>query len=87
VTTSLAEELALPGGADAALLARDMIEVHGCEAVTIARNNARAAALAAQPQQAKSWLKVVDLIQRQQAGEQVSPRGPDRPRSPPPSET
>jgi len=50
-------------GADAASLARDMIEVHGGEAVTIARHNARAAALASQPQQAKSWLRVVDLIQ------------------------
>jgi len=59
VTALLAEELALPGGADAASLARDMIEVHGGEAVTIARHNARAAALASQPQQAKSWLRVV----------------------------
>lgn len=29
MTAPLAEELALPGGADAASLARDMIEVHG----------------------------------------------------------
>ena len=63
MTASLTEELELPGGADAASLARDMIEVHGGEAVTIARHNARAAALASQPQQAKSWLRVVDLIQ------------------------
>jgi hypothetical protein len=34
-------------------LARDMIEVHGREAATVARDNARAAALAAQPTQAK----------------------------------
>jgi hypothetical protein len=44
-----------------------MVEVHGREAVTIARDNARAAALARQLQQAKFWLRLVDLIQRQQA--------------------
>jgi hypothetical protein len=55
--------LRCPVAADAASLARDMIKVHGGEAVTIARHNARAAALASQPQQAKSWLRVVDLIQ------------------------
>ena len=63
MTALLAEELAFPGGADAASLARDMMEVYGGKAVTIARHNARAAALASQPQQAKSWLRVVDLIQ------------------------
>jgi hypothetical protein len=37
-------------------LARDMIEVHGTEAAaTIARNNARAAAVAAQIPAAKAW--------------------------------
>jgi antitoxin (DNA-binding transcriptional repressor) of toxin-antitoxin stability system len=87
VTAPLAEELGLPGGADAASLARDMIEVHGGEAVTIARHNARAAALTSQPQQAKSWLRVVGLIQRQQANKPTSPRGADRPLSPPPSAT
>jgi hypothetical protein len=45
-----------------------MIEVHGTEAVTIARNNARMAAVARQPLQAKSWLRVVHLIQQQLAG-------------------
>lgn len=84
MTSPLAEELQLPGGADAASLARDMIEVHGIEAVTIARNNARMAALAAQLLQAKSWLRVVDLIQRRQAGKPASPRGADRPPLPPP---
>jgi len=87
VTALVAEELALPGGADAASLARDMIEVHGGEAATIARHNARAAALGSQPQQAKSWLRVVDLIQRQQADKPASARGADRPLSPPPSAT
>ena len=38
-------------------LARDMIEVHGTEAATIARNNARAAAVAAQIPAAKAWIK------------------------------
>jgi len=65
VTSPTTEELQLPGGADPASLARHMIEVHGSEAVTIARNNARKAAVAGQPLQAKSWLRVVDLIQQQ----------------------
>jgi hypothetical protein len=85
MTSPLAEELPLPGGADAASLARDMVEVHGAEAVTVARNNARTAALAAQPHLAKFWLRVVDLIQRQQAGKPAPPCGADRPLSPPPS--
>jgi antitoxin (DNA-binding transcriptional repressor) of toxin-antitoxin stability system len=87
VTAALAEEGALPGGADAASLARDMIEVHGGEAVTIARHNARAAALVSQLQQAKSWLRVVDLIQRQRADKPALPRGADGPLSPPSSAT
>jgi hypothetical protein len=50
--------------ADEQSLARDMIEVHGTEAATVARANARAAALAAQTAQAKSWIKVLGIIQR-----------------------
>jgi hypothetical protein len=49
-------------------LARDMIDVHGQEAATVARANARAAALAGQAEKAKSWIKVLGAIQRQQAG-------------------
>ena len=49
-------------------LARDLIEVHGNEAPTIARGNARTAALAGQPALAKSWIRVLSTIQRQQAG-------------------
>ena len=49
-------------------LARDLIEVHGDEAPTIARGNARTAALAGQPALAKSWIRVLSIIQRQQAG-------------------
>ena len=55
-------------GADQQRLARDLIEVHGNEAPTIARGNARAAALAGQPIVAKSWIRVLSIIQRQQAG-------------------
>jgi hypothetical protein len=56
-------------GADQQRLARDLIEVHGNEAPTIARGNARTAALAGQPIVAKSWIRVLSIIQRQQAGE------------------
>jgi hypothetical protein len=55
------------GGADK--LARGLIEVHGNEAPTIARGNARSAALASQPMLAKSWIRVLSIIQRQQAGQ------------------
>lgn len=49
-------------------LARDMIDVHGMEAATVARENARSAARAGQAAQAKSWIRVLGIIQRQQAG-------------------
>jgi len=39
------EATVITDGADEPSLARDMIEVHGAEAATVARNNARAAAL------------------------------------------
>jgi hypothetical protein len=42
-----------------------MIDVHGPEAATVARENARDAALAGQAPQAKSWIKVLGFIQRQ----------------------
>jgi hypothetical protein len=48
-------------------LARDMVDVHGREAPTVARANARAAALAGQAMQARSWIRVLGIIQRQQA--------------------
>ena len=50
---------------DEPALARDMIEVHGAEAAAVARGNARQAALAGQPVQARSWIRVVSIIQRQ----------------------
>ena len=57
------------GGADQQRLARDLIEVHGNEAPAVARGNARTAALAGQPIVAKSWIRVLSIIQRQQAGQ------------------
>jgi hypothetical protein len=46
-------------------LAHAMIEVHGSRAAGVARENARAAAVAGQVAPAKNWLKVVEAIQRQ----------------------
>jgi hypothetical protein len=54
-------------GSDEGMLARNMIDVHGPEAAAIARGNARSAALAGQRAQAKSWITVLEIIQRQQA--------------------
>jgi hypothetical protein len=48
-------------------LACDMIEVHGPDAATIARDNARTAAIAGQALQAKSWLALVGIIQQRVA--------------------
>ena len=48
-------------------LARDMIEVHGAEAAAVARGNARSAALGGQAMQARSWIRVLDIIQRRRA--------------------
>jgi hypothetical protein len=57
---------------DEGLLARNMIDVHGAEAATIARGNARDAALARQPVQARSWIRVLGIIQRQRAAQPVA---------------
>jgi hypothetical protein len=54
-------------GADTQRLARDLIEVHGNEAPAVARGNARRAALAGQPALAKSWIRVLSIIQRRQS--------------------
>ena len=56
-------------GADRQKLAQDLIAVHGNEAPTVARGNARTAALAGQPVLAKSWIRVLSIIQRQQAAQ------------------
>jgi len=58
----------MTGGSDDHKLARDMIDVHGREAPAVARTNARAAALAGQAMQARSWIRVLGIIQRQQVG-------------------
>ena len=55
-------------GSDEHKLARDMIDVHGREAATVARGNARAAAVAGQGMRARSWIRVLGMIQRRQAG-------------------
>lgn len=55
-------------------LARNMIDVHGAEAATVARGNASGTALAGQPAQAKSWIRVVGIIQRHQASSTASAR-------------
>jgi hypothetical protein len=57
----------MPDGSDDCKLARDMIDVHGTQAATVARENARAAALAGQVERAKSWIGVLGIIQRQEA--------------------
>jgi hypothetical protein len=51
-------------GSDEQTLARDMIEVHGMRAATVARENARSAALAGQSMRARFWIRVLDIIQR-----------------------
>ncbi|MGH7119503.1 MAG: hypothetical protein ACREFP_11035 [Acetobacteraceae bacterium] len=56
----------IPDGADELSLARDMIEVHGAQAATVARDNARTAALGGQALRTKSWIRVLGMIQRQQ---------------------
>jgi hypothetical protein len=46
------------------LLARDMIDVHGAQAAVVARDNARTAALAGQKPRARSWIRVLEIIQQ-----------------------
>jgi hypothetical protein len=74
--TVIDEAMVVTNGADQPSLARDMIEVHGAEAAAVARDNARAAALGGQTPRAKFWIRVLGLIQRQQAGKAIPPRGP-----------
>jgi TPR repeat protein len=71
------EETLVTDGADESLLARDMIEVHGTAAANVARDNARAAALAGQAARAKSWIRVLGIIQRHQTNKSAASRGPD----------
>jgi hypothetical protein len=51
-------------GANEQSLAGDMLDVHGPKAAAVARDNARAAALAGQRPQAKFWIRVLGLIQQ-----------------------
>ena len=60
--------------ADDHMLAHDMIEVHGSAATTVARSNARSAALAGQIDHAKSWIRVLAIIQQRQAIKRQRPR-------------
>jgi hypothetical protein len=60
------EALATLVGSNDHKLARDMIDVHGREAAAAARKNARAAAVARQAMQARSWIQVLGIIRRQQ---------------------
>ena len=62
----------MPQHADESDLARDMIAVHGIEAATVARNNARAMALAGQRAKAKFWIRVLGTIQRSHASKQLA---------------
>jgi len=59
------------GAADEPALALDMIEVHGAAAAVVARENARIEALAGRTSQAKSWVRVLGIIQRRQTGQRA----------------
>jgi len=59
--------MTISGETDELALARDIVEVHGTGAAAVARENASTAALAGQPMLAKSWIRVLGAIQRQQA--------------------
>jgi hypothetical protein len=59
-------------GEDEQSLALDIIAVHGAAvAAIVARGNAQAAALAGQKLQAKSWIRVLGIIQRRQIGREM----------------
>ena len=59
-------------GADEPSLALDMIEVHGAAASVVARENARIEALAGRAPQAKSWMRVLGIIQRRQTAQRAA---------------
>ena len=63
--------MAMIEGSDDYAFARDIIEVNGREAATVACENASAAGLAGQSAQAKAWIRVLGIIQRQQAGKRI----------------
>lgn len=57
---------------DAEALSHDMIDVHGMQAASVARANARNAALAGRAALAKSWIKRLGVIRRRQLGPKPS---------------
>jgi len=59
--------MTISGETDEVALAHDIVEVHGAGAAAVARENARTAALAGQPMLAKSWIRILGAVQRQQA--------------------
>jgi hypothetical protein len=61
----------LAEGADEPSLALDMIEVHGTAAAIVARENARIEALAGRTPQAKSWMRILGIIQRRQTAQRA----------------
>jgi hypothetical protein len=67
VPPDTAAALEMAGRTDDEFLARDMIEVHGIKAAVVARDNARSAALGGQGERAKTWIRIVGVIQRHQA--------------------
>lgn len=62
----------LDAASDPETIARDMIEVHGAAASALARDNARNAALSGRAEQARLWLRLVEIIQRRQAAGPVA---------------
>jgi len=79
IPTKGADDQMTGDGPNAQTLARDMIDVHGTEASVVARGNARTAALAGQPDRARSWIRVLGMIQRHQADNRSVHRGPGNP--------
>lgn len=58
---------------DEQMLARDMIDVHGTAAASVARDNVRAAAVAGQRPKARHWLRVLGMIQQIQTEKLSTP--------------
>ena len=64
-------EIGSADGVDEQSLARDIIDVHGTGAAIVARDNARIAALAERRPQAKSWIRVLGIIQRRGTDKEI----------------
>jgi hypothetical protein len=79
--TASAEDLARDP--DEPSLALDMIEVHGAAAALIARENARIEALAGRAPQAKSWMRILGIIQRRQTTQRAAGSGATADHTPP----